>query len=377
MKRSRRDFLGVLGGAAAGSWVARSALGYTSASSPAAQTPGGRKIGYGIVGLGRISLGEFMPGVRISERSKLVALVSGHRDKAERVADQYGITRQAIYSYENYEEIAHNPAIDALYIALPNSMHAEYTIRGAKAGKHVLCEKPMANTVAECEQMIAACREAGRKLMIAYRCRLEPTNRRAIELLRQGYVGTVQTLHSAFGFNIKPGEWRLSKKMAGGGPMMDVGIYSLQACRSLTGEEPVEVSAISSVIDHDGRFNEVEETLVWTMRFPSGVITTCQTSYGAGLGDYINVSGSKGWVKVDPAFVYDGLHLSAQGNGAAIDQATDDPSPRQFAREADHFSDCILGNHEPLTGGEEGLRDMRLIASIYQSCRDGRAVKTG
>ena len=179
-------------------------------------------------------------------------------------------------------------------------MHAEYTIRGAKAGKHILCEKPMANSVREGEQMIAACRQAGRKLMIGYRCRLEPTNRRAIELVRQGYVGTVQSIDSVFGFDIAPGEWRLSKKMAGGGPMMDVGIYSLQACRYLTGEEPVEVSAISSTIDHDGRFQEVEETLAWTMRFPSGIITTCLTSYGAAVGDFFNVSGSKGWVKVEP-----------------------------------------------------------------------------
>ena len=374
MKSTRRDFLSLLG-AAALPWTGGSELIYPAASGPVVQGDA-RKIGYGIVGLGRISLGQFMPGVRISERSKLVALVSGHRDKAERVADQYGISRRAIYSYQNYEEIAHNPEIEALYIALPNGMHAEYTIRGAKAGKHILCEKPMANTVAECEQMIAACRQAGRKLMIAYRCRLEPTNRRAIELRKQGYVGTVQTIHAAFGFNIKAGEWRLSKKMAGGGPMVDVGIYALQSCRYMSGEEPVEVSGISSTIDHDGRFKEVEENLVWTMRFPSGIITTCQTSYGASLGNYFTVSGSKGWINVDPAFVYEGLHLRANGNGAAIDQPTDDPSPHQFAREADHFSNCILENHEPLTPGEEGLRDMRLIALIYRSCQEGRAVKT-
>jgi predicted dehydrogenase len=321
-------------------------------------------------------MGEFMPALQISERSKIVALVSGHRDKAERVADQYGISHQSIYSYESFDEIAHNPDIDALYIALPNGMHAEYTIRGAKAGKHVLCEKPMANSPEECEQMIAACRKAERKLMIAYRCRYEPTNREAIELIRQGYVGTVQTIHSAMGFNIGPGEWRLNKKLAGGGPMMDVGIYALQACRYLTGEEPAEVSGISSVIDHDGRFQEVEENLVWTMRFPSGVITACETSYGANLGGFFEVNGSKGAIQVNPAFSYDRLRLRARGEGAVIDQVTDDPSPHQFAREADHFADCILENHEPLTAGEEGLRDMRLIASIYRSCQEGRSIKT-
>jgi predicted dehydrogenase len=369
VKKSRRNFLRSLGSAATLSWASGStrisATGFTALGEGA----GTRRIGYGIVGLGRISMGQFMPGVRISERSKIVALVSGHRDKAERVADEYGVPRQAIYNYENYDEIAHNADIEALYIALPNGMHAEYTIRGARAGKHVLCEKPMANSVEECEQMIAACRKAQRKLMIAYRCRLEPTNLRAVQLIKQGDVGTLETIHAAMGFNMRAGEWRLNKKLAGGGPMVDVGIYCLQACRYLTGEEPVDVSAMCSTVDHDGRFNEVEESVVWTMRFPSGVITTCQTSYGASLGNRFRATGSKGWIDVDPAFVYEGLHLRAQGIGGAIDQATDDPSPHQFAREADHFAGCILENHEPVTPGEEGLRDMRLIAEIYRSCQ--------
>jgi len=376
MRRSRRDFLGTLAGAAAWSWAGTPALLDSVRSSSAAQAPGGRKIGFGIVGLGRISMGQFMPGVRISEKAKLVALVSGHRDKAERVADQYGISHQAIYSYENFDEIAHNSEVDALYIALPNSMHAEYTIRGAKAGKHILSEKPMATSVTECEQMIAACRAAGRKLMIAYRCRYEPTNLRAIQLIKQGYIGTLETIDSAFGFDIKPGEWRLDKKLAGGGPLMDVGIYALQACRYLTGEEPLEVQGISTVVDHDGRFQQVEETLLWTMRFPSGVITTSGCSFGSANGNFANASGSEGWIKVDPAYSYDGLHLRGHGKGEDIDQATDDSSPHQFQREADHFAECILENREPLTGGPEGLRDIRLMTAIYRSCQEGRPVKT-
>jgi predicted dehydrogenase len=370
MNRSRRKLLGMLAGAAAWPLAARA----SGSAGAAMGQAGARKIGYGIVGLGRISMDHFMPGVRISEHSKLVALVSGHRDKAEKVADEYGISRQSIYSYENYDAIARNPEIDAVYIALPNGMHAEYSIRAAQAGKHVLCEKPMANSAIDCERMIAASRKADRKLMIAYRCRLEPTNLRAIELIRQGYVGTLQTIHSDDGFNMRPGEWRLSKQMAGGGPLMDVGIYSLQACRYLTGEEPVEVSGASSVIDRDGRFKEVEENLVWTMRFPSGVVTTCVTTYGANLGNRYRASGSKGWLDSDPAFSYEGLHLRGQGAGEAIDQATDDPPPRQFTREADHFAQSILENREPVTPGEEGRRDMRLIEAIYQSCRENRPI---
>jgi predicted dehydrogenase len=161
-----------------------------------------------------------MPGVKASgQRSKLVALVSGHRDKAERIAQQYGVPLGSIYNYQNYDEIAHNPAVDAVYIALPNSMHAEYTIRAAQAGKPVLCEKPMATSSADCEKMIAASREANRKLMIAYRCRLEPTNLRAVQLIRDGYAGKLQVIDTGFGFTIAPGEWRLNKAMAGGGPL--------------------------------------------------------------------------------------------------------------------------------------------------------------
>jgi predicted dehydrogenase len=196
-----------------------------------------RKIGYAVIGLGQIA-GHFLPGVGLTTNSRITALVSGHREKAERIAAQYDVPTNSIYNYENFDEIAHNPAVDAVYVALPNSMHAEYTIRAAKAGKHVLCEKPMATSVADCESMIAACKAANVKLMIAYRCHYEPTNLKAIQLIRDGSLGKVQAIESAFGFNIAPGEWRLSKKLAGGGPLYDVGIYSLNACRYLTGEEP-------------------------------------------------------------------------------------------------------------------------------------------
>ena len=163
-------------------------------------------VGYAIVGLGRISMGHFMPGLRDAKQSKLTGLVSGHRDKAEKNAAEYGIPTSAIYNYENFDSIRDNKAIDAVYIALPNSMHAEYTIRAAKAGKHVLSEKPMATSVDDCKAMIAACRENKVKLMIAYRCQLEPTNLRAIQLIRDGKLGTIQAIESANGFNIGP-DW--------------------------------------------------------------------------------------------------------------------------------------------------------------------------
>src|SRR6266436_6514873 len=233
-----------------------------------------RSIGYCIVGLGRISMQHFMPGTKMSKHSRVTALVSGHRDKAEKMAAEYNVPAKNIYSYDNYDAIAENKDIDAVYIALPNSMHAEYTIRAAKAGKHVLCEKPMATTVADAQAMIDACRKADRKLMIAYRCQLEPTTLRAVELIRGGKLGKIQGIESANGFNIRAGEWRLNMKLAGGGPLMDMGVYSLNACRFLTGEEPTDIKADWSVIDKDGRFNEVEENIAWSMKFPSGIVAS-------------------------------------------------------------------------------------------------------
>jgi predicted dehydrogenase len=356
MHLTRRDF-SRFAALAATSQIVPASLG--AQASP-------RKTGYAVIGLGRIA-GHFMPGVQHTTNSQITALVSGHRDKADRIAAQYNIPAGSIYSYENFDEIAHNPAVDAVYVALPNSMHAEYTIRAAKAGKHVLCEKPMATSVADSEKMIAACKAANVKLMIAYRCHYEPTNLRAIKLIRDGELGQVQTIQSAFGFNIAAGEWRLNKQLAGGGPLYDVGIYSLNACRYLTGDEPDRICSYSSVIDHDGRFNEVEENVSWTMHFPSGIVASCSTTYGANMAGYYRVYGSKGWLEVDNAFVYEGLHLRADLSGKQLDEPNPARDPSHFQAEAEHFSQCVQDNLEPQSPGEEGLRDMRYIAEIYRS----------
>jgi predicted dehydrogenase len=325
-----------------------------------------KKTGYAVIGLGRIA-GHFMPGARLTTNSQITGLVSGHPDKAARIAAEYGIAKGSIYNYENFDEIAHNPAIDAVYVALPNSMHAEYTIRAAKAGKHVLCEKPMATNVAEAQAMIAVCKAANVKLMIAYRCHYEPTNLKAVKLIRDGALGAVQAIESTFGFNIAPGEWRISKKLAGGGPLFDVGIYSLNACRYLTGEEPEHISAYSSVIDHDGRFNEVEENVSWTMRFPSGIVASCNTTYGAPMDGFFRVHGSKGWLEVNPAFVYEGLRLTGEFSGTKVDEPNPARDPSHFQAEAEHFSHCVQNGLEPTSPGEEGLRDMQYITEIYRS----------
>ncbi|MFZ0394851.1 MAG: Gfo/Idh/MocA family oxidoreductase [Terracidiphilus sp.] len=355
MTLTRRDF-GKLG-----------AMGLAAQFVPVigAQT-NSRKTGYAIIGLGRIA-DHFMRGIELTTNSRVTALVSGHPAKAVRIAAQYGVPSNSIYNYENFDEIAHNPAVDAVYVALPNSMHAEYTIRAAKAGKHVLCEKPMCTSPADAEQMIAACKAANVKLMIAYRCHYEATNLRAVELIRSGAIGQVEAIESAFGFDIAPGEWRLNKKMAGGGPLYDVGIYCLNACRYLTGEEPEKIAAFASVIDKDGRFNQVEENVSWNLRFPSGVVASCNTTYGSNMTGYFRVHGSKGMVEAQPAFNYDGNALSADLDGKTIVEPNPAKDPYQFTPQAEHFSHCVQNNLEPKTPGEEGLRDMRYIAEIYRS----------
>ena len=359
MNLNRRDFSRLTAMAALASALPRA----ESQSSAAA----GRKLRWCIVSLGRISMDHFMPAVELSKTGKLTALVSGHREKAEKQAAQYNIPSPSIYSYDNYDEIRQNKEIDAVYIALPNSMHAEYTIRAAKAGKHVLCEKPMATSVADCKAMIEACRKARVRLMIAYRCQYNPLHLKAIELIRSGALGQVQMIESSFGFNIKAGEWRLNRKLAGGGPLMDVGIYSLNASRYLTGEEPGDIKANSSVIDRDGRFEEVEENDSWTMKFPSGIVASCNTTYGANGANYFKVHGSKGSMQMDPAFGYDGMHLTGQLDGQTIDEPETEHDPRDFTRQADYFADCVWSNREPKTNGEEGLRDTILMSQIYQS----------
>lgn len=355
MELTRREF-GKLAGAAV-----------LTGMLPRAQA-GERKIGWCIVALGRISMDHFMPGLQQSKTGRIVALVSGHRPKAEQQAALYGVPANAIYNYENYDHIAENKEIDAAYIALPNGMHAEYTIRAARAGKHVLCEKPMATSVADSQAMINACRAAGKKLMIAYRCQYEPVNLRAIELIRSGAIGQVQAIESANGFNIAKGEWRLNRKLAGGGPLMDVGIYSLNASRYLTGEEPTDIHANASVIDHDGRFTQVEENVGWTMKFPSGILASCNTTYGGDMNGFYRVHGSKGMIELSPAFGYEGIHLRAEIWGQPpIDMPDPQSGPQQFTVQADYFAGCIRNNKEPKSDGEEGLRDMKLMSEIYKA----------
>jgi glucose-fructose oxidoreductase len=253
-------------------------------------------------------------------------------------------------------------------------MHPEYTIRALKAGKHVLCEKPMANTPQECEQMIAAAKAANRKLMIAYRLRYEPFNQTLIKTARDSAeMGPTRLIVAEAGFPIgDPGQWRLKRKMAGGGSLMDIGIYALQAARYLSGEEPVEVDAMVHSTPGDPRFVEVEENVTFKLRFPSGILANCVSSYGVGVNRF-RVLKPGGAAELEPALSYSGLRMRVfRGNGV-------EERPQRvvdhFAAEMDHFSECVVNGTDPLTPGEEGLRDSRIMTAIYEAAQSGKVIK--
>jgi predicted dehydrogenase len=333
--------------------------------------PPKKTIGWAIVGLGQLALGEVMPAFDLCKLSRPTALVSGHPEKAGKVAQAYGIDSKNIYSYDNYDELRNNSAVDVINIILPNSMHAEFTIRGLKAGKHVLCEKPMSATVEEAEAMVAAAKETQRKLMIAYRLRYEPFNQKAIELCRNGELGELRSISASNCQVVQAPNIRLSWDLAGG-PLGDVGVYCLNAARYLTGEEPIEVTAMSHQPD-DPRFREVPASVAWTMRFPSGVIANCDCSFDAAESRRYRVQGSKGYLELDPAYSYRGLELRTMHSPQKAELRLNPVN--HFAAEMDHFSECILQNKDPLTPGEEGLADMRVIAAIEEAARSARAVK--
>jgi predicted dehydrogenase len=336
--------------------------------------PPGRKLGWAIVGLGNLAIHEILPAFAKCEKSRLAALVSGHPDKANKLALRYGVSAKNIYNYQNYDSIKDNSEVDVVYVVLPNGMHAEYTVRGLAAGKHVLTEKPMANTPGECQQMIDAARRAGRKLMVAYRCRYEPYNQEAIRIARSRELGPTKVILSDHGFNIgDPTQWRLNRKMAGGGSLMDIGIYSLQAARYLSGEEPTEVNAALYSTPGDPRFKEVEETINFQLRFPSGVLANCSSSYGYAGQSHYRLLGTDGWLEMDPATVYRGLRLRVH-RGSATEER-DLPVRDHFALEMDHLSGCVMDNQDPLTPGEEGLRDLKIMAAIYQAAQSGQTVR--
>jgi predicted dehydrogenase len=338
--------------------------------------PPGEKLRWAIVGLGNFAVGEAIPGFIDSQHARMTAFVSGSPAKQKDLGARFGVSR--FYDYANFDSIANDPEIDCVYIILPVGLHAEYTIRALKAGKHVLCEKPMASTSAECAAMIAAAKAAKRQLGVAYRIHFEPTNVRAKQLIDGGEIGDIRFVSADHGFNADPNygphKWRLQKALAGGGSMFDIGIYGLNTSLMMLGQEPVELSARYIYPKDDPRFREVEGGIEYRLRMADGVSVSGSSSYS--WSPYLSQQrymGSKGSIFMKPATTYDRNTITVEGNGPNREVGAGNPLT-QFAAQIDAFSLAAKANTPHKTPGEMGLRDIRLIEAMYKSADNGGEV---
>jgi glucose-fructose oxidoreductase len=328
-----------------------------------------RKLRYAVVGLGHIAQVAVLPAfAHAGQNSELAALVSDDATKRRELGQQYQVKT---YSYDEYDDCLRSGQIDAVYIALPNHLHCEYTVRAAEAGVHVLCEKPMAVTEEECEQMIHAARASDVRLMIAYRLHFEQCNLKAVEIARSGQLGELRIFNSVFNMQVKPGDIRVQGDM-GGGTLYDIGVYCINAARYLFQDEPEEVIAFSAN-GGDPRFREVDEMTSAVLRFPGERLASFTTSFGAAdVGEY-RIVGTKGDLRVEPAYSYAEKlvhHLTVGGKTTRQTFAMRD----QFAPELIYFSDCVLQRREPEPSGEEGLADIRIVRALYQSAMSRQPV---
>ena len=323
-----------------------------------------KKLGVALVGLGNYATHQLAPALQETEHCYLAGIVTGTKEKEKIWQDKYGIPDANIYNYDNYDAIADNPDIDIVYVVLPNSMHAEYTIRGAQAGKHMICEKPMAISVAECEQMIDACKQANRRLSVGYRLHYEPFNLEMMRLGQKQVYGAITGLEAAFGFTMgNLDQWRAKKELAGGGPLMDVGIYALQGSIYTMGELPVSVTARDTTKDKEA-WQSVEGSLEWEMEFPSGVKAQYITTYEDSI-QYLKAQAENGFFELSPAYIYDGLQMTTSEGPKEIT-----PVNHQ-AKHMDAFTRNILDDTEVIASGEMGMRDMFYIEKIYESAARG------
>lgn len=331
---------------------------------------GGKKIGWALVGLGSLSTNQIAPALLKTKNARLAAVVTGTPEKGVKWRQQYGLKEGDVFNYENFEKIADHPGVDVICIVLPNSMHHEFTLRAAKAGKHVYCEKPMAVSSMECREMVAACEAAKVKLGVAYRCQLEPHHLEAMRFAREKEFGEVGHIDAGMGFKIgDPTQWRLKKSLAGGGALMDVGVYALQAARNIAGEEPVIISAIETKTDNE-KFAEVDETIQWQMKFPSGKTANLFTSYNLNGYNQFAVFAERGQFGIKSAFGYTGQ----SGWTSREDVKLQFPATDHFQVQMDLFSQAVLDENDWPVNGTEGLRDILAVEAIYKSIAEGKSV---
>jgi predicted dehydrogenase len=321
------------------------------------------KLGIALVGLGKYSSVQLAPALKGTEYCYLAGIVTGTPDNAGKWRKQYNISEKNIYNYSNFDDIKDNPDIDIVYVVLPNSMHHEYVIRAAKAGKHVICEKPMALTVEECDEMIAACKNANKMLSIGYRLHFEPHNMEMMRLGQKKVFGSIKKMYAEDGLAEVEG-WRLNKALAGGGPLMDVGIYCVQGVRYTSGLEPLAVTAMEGVKKNNEKFKEVEESLTWKMEFPDGIVAECKTSYSEQL-NLLRAEAENGWFELTTAYEYKGIE------GKTIEGKMKFPKVNQQAKQMDDFAQAIIDRRPSPVPGEMGRQDVKILNAIYRAMETG------
>ena len=326
-----------------------------------------KKLGVALVGLGYYSTDLLAPALQLTQNCYLAGIVTGTPSKEVKWKKQYNIPEKNIYNYQNFDTIANNPDIDVIYIVLPPSMHAEYSIRAAQAGKHVWCEKPMALNVEQCQSMIDACEKNKVKLSIGYRMQHEPNTQKIIGFRKSKPYGEIQDLSAAAGYyETKTDHWKLKKAM-GGGAMFDMGVYALNAARYTTGLEPIAVTAKQSTTRPE-LYTEVDETMVFDLEFPGGIMGNCETSFGKGLNS-LRVNCENGWYSLEPFQSYSGIK-GITSDGIKLNATI----PNQQTRQMDDNAMAIINNKPVLVPGEEGLRDIRVVEAIFESAKDNSRV---
>ncbi|MBX2923327.1 MAG: Gfo/Idh/MocA family oxidoreductase [Chitinophagaceae bacterium] len=326
-----------------------------------------QNLGVALVGLGYYSTDLLAPALQLTKYCSLQGIVTGSSEKAKKWQQQYNIPERNSYHYDRFKDIANNPDIDIIYIVLPPSMHAEYVIKAAEAGKHVWCEKPMAMTVDECQRMIDACKKNKVKLSIGYRMQHEPNTQKIIQFRKDKPYGNITKISAAAGyFDSRTHHWKQIKAL-GGGSMYDMGVYPLNATRYVTGEEPVAVTAKQSTTRPE-IYKEVDETMQFTLEFPGGAIAECETSFGKNM-NALQVTCTKGWYKLEPFQSYSGIK-GATSDGRMLNAVI----PNQQAKQMDDDALSIIQNKPVLVPGEEGLKDIRVVEAIYRSVKQGGRV---
>ena len=326
------------------------------------------KLGIALVGLGGYAGGQLAPALQQTEQCYLAGIITGTPSKIPIWKEKYNIPEKNIYDYQNYDSIKDNPDIDIIYIVLPNALHAEYVIRAAQAGKHVICEKPMALSVEDCDKMIAACKKAGKMLSIGYRLHFEPYNLEMVRLGTKNVYGNIKKITAGFGFPIgDPSQWRLKKSLSGGGPLQDVGIYCVQGICYTTGIEPVAVSAQEGPKTIPDKFKEVEQSLTWQFEMPTGIIAEGRASYGDGM-NFLKAEAEKGVFEITTAYSYSGQ------TGYTPEGAMNLPKVNQQAKQMDAFALAIKNNQPTIVPGELGKRDVKIITAIYEAMKTGKKI---